>query len=94
MSLKYTELAAQVENANKVIKELTPLEGGVQDSGALEGWVRMQNGKVDMVTEELKRLQSKLTCMSTCNTCKLTSSTRITYRGTKRYTSIRRFIPD
>jgi len=61
MSLKYTELVGQVENANKVIKELTPLEGGVQDSEALEGWMRMQNGKVDMVTEELKRLQSKLT---------------------------------
>jgi len=65
MSLKYTALVGQVENANKVIKELTPLEGGVQDSEALEGWMRMQNGKVDMVTEELKRLQSKLTRMST-----------------------------
>jgi hypothetical protein len=65
MSLKYTELVGQVENADKVIKELTPLEGGVQDSEALEGWVRMQNGKVDMVTEELKRLQSKLTRAST-----------------------------
>jgi hypothetical protein len=51
---------AQVETANKIIKELTPLEGGVQDSEALEGWVRMQNGKVDMGSEELKRLQSKL----------------------------------
>lgn len=61
MSLKYTALAAQVENANKVIKELTPLEAGVQDAEALEGWVRMQNGKVDMITEELKRMQDKLT---------------------------------
>jgi hypothetical protein len=61
MTLKYSELVAQVENANKVIRELTPLEGGVKDSEALEGWIRMQNGKVDMVTEELKRLQSKLT---------------------------------
>lgn len=62
MSLQYTGLVAQVEKANKVIKDLTPLEGGVQDSEALEGWVRMQNGKVEMVTEELQRLQSKLTC--------------------------------
>ena len=62
MSLQYSGLVAQVEKANKVIKELTPLEGGVQDSEALEGWVRMQNGKVEMVTEELQRLQSKLTC--------------------------------
>ena len=61
MSLKYTALVGQVDNVNKVIKELTPLEGGVQDLEALEGWIRMQNGKVDMVTEELKRLQSKLT---------------------------------
>ena len=62
MSLQYSGLVAQVEKANKVIKQLTPLEGGVQDSEALEGWVRMQNGKVEMVTEELQRLQSKLTC--------------------------------
>jgi hypothetical protein len=61
MSLQYTELVAQVDKANKIVKELTPLEGGVQDSEALEGWIRMQNGKVDMGTEELKRLQSKLT---------------------------------
>lgn len=60
MSLRYTTLVAQVEAANKIIKELTPLEGGVQDSESLEGWVRMQNGKVDMGSEELKRLQSKL----------------------------------
>ena len=64
MSVKYTSLVGQVDNVNKVIKELTPLEGGVQDLEALEGWIRMQNGKVDMVTEELKRLQSKLTRMS------------------------------
>lgn len=64
MSLKYTTLAAQVENANKVIKDLTPLEGGIADPEALEGWVRMQNGKVEMITEELKRMQDKLTCTS------------------------------
>ena len=64
MSVKYTSLVGQVDNVNKIIKELTPLEGGVQDLEALEGWIRMQNGKVDMVTEELKRLQSKLTRMS------------------------------
>lgn len=61
MSLKYTALATRIDNANKVIKELTPLEGGVEDSEALEGWVRMQNGKVEMITEELKRMQDKLT---------------------------------
>lgn len=70
MSLKYTTLASQIENANKVIKELTPLEGGVQEAEALEGWVRMQNGKVEMITEELKRMQDKLTRGS--NLCLLT----------------------
>lgn len=61
MSLKYTGLATQIENASKVIKELTPLEGGIEDAEALEGWIRMQNGKVEMITEELKRMQDKLT---------------------------------
>lgn len=50
-----------METANKVIKDLAPLETGVQDAEALEGWVRMKNGKVDMITEELKRMQDKLT---------------------------------
>lgn len=94
MSLKYTALVTQVENANKVIKDLTPLEGGVQDAGALEDWVRMQNGKVDMVTEELKRLQSKLTRKSKFTPWmpELTGSTRIPYRGVTRYSSLRRLI--
>lgn len=61
MSLKYTALVTQMETANKVIKDLAPLETGVQDAEALEGWVRMKNGKVDMITEELKRMQDKLT---------------------------------
>jgi hypothetical protein len=92
MSLKYTALVTQLENANKVIKDLTPLEGGVQDAGALEDWVRMQNGKVDMVTAELKRLQSKLACEFKCAPWKpdLTGSTRIPYRGITRYSSLRR----
>lgn len=67
MSIKYTALVAQMETANKVIKELTPLETGVQDAEALAGWVRMKNGKVDMITEELKRMQDKLTCESDRN---------------------------
>lgn len=43
-----------------MLKELTPLEGGIADSEALEGWVRMMNGKVEMITEEMKRLQGKI----------------------------------
>lgn len=64
MSIQYAALVAQVESANKVIKELTPLETGITDAEALEGWVRMKNGKVDMITDELKRLQDKLACES------------------------------
>ncbi|EJT49636.1 vesicle-mediated transport-related protein [Trichosporon asahii var. asahii CBS 2479] len=46
--------------ANKVLKELTPVDGGIADSDALEGWVRMVTGKVDMITTELTRLQDKM----------------------------------
>lgn len=45
-----------------MFKELTPLEGGVADADALEGWVRMVTGKVGMMNDELKRLQDKLRC--------------------------------
>ncbi|WWD18580.1 hypothetical protein CI109_103033 [Kwoniella shandongensis] len=61
LSQRFTTLLTQTHNANKVLKELTPLEGGVADHEALEGWVMMMNGKVDMITEEMKRLQNKLT---------------------------------
>jgi hypothetical protein len=56
-----TILLAQIDKANKVLKDLTPLEGGIQDVEALEGWVRMMKGKVDMITEEMKRLQDRIT---------------------------------
>lgn len=71
MSIKYTALVAQVETANKVIKDLTPLETGVEDAEALEGWVRMKNGKVDMITEELSRMQNKLTCKFCWELCRI-----------------------
>jgi hypothetical protein len=53
----------QKHNADKVLKELTPLEGGIGDHEALEGWVRMMKGKVEMITEEMKRLQGKIARM-------------------------------
>ncbi|WVQ96616.1 hypothetical protein IAU59_003721 [Kwoniella sp. CBS 9459] len=61
LSQRFTTLLTQTHNANRVLRDLTPLEGGVADHEALEGWVRMMNGKVDMITAEMKRLQDKLT---------------------------------
>ncbi|WVF69119.1 hypothetical protein IAT40_003893 [Kwoniella sp. CBS 6097] len=61
LSQRFTTLLTQTHNANKVLKDLTPLEGGVADHEALEGWVRMMTGKVEMITAEMKRLQDKLT---------------------------------
>lgn len=42
-----------------MIKELTPLDG-ISDADALDGWVRMVSGKVEMMTGEIARLQGKL----------------------------------
>ncbi|WWD05000.1 hypothetical protein V865_003071 [Kwoniella europaea PYCC6329] len=61
LSQRFTTLLTQTHKANQVLKELTPLEGGIADHEALEGWVRMVTGKVDMITAEMKRLQDKLT---------------------------------
>lgn len=61
LSERYTVLLSQSHAANKVLKDLTPLEGGIGDADALEGWVRMVTGKVDMMTTELRRLQEKMT---------------------------------
>ncbi|WVQ83011.1 hypothetical protein IAT38_005149 [Cryptococcus sp. DSM 104549] len=61
LSKRFTALLTSTHNANKVLKDLTPLEGGVADHEALEGWVRMMNGKVEMITAEMKRLQDKVT---------------------------------
>lgn len=72
------------------MKELTPLEGGIGDSEALEGWVRMMNGKVEMITEEMKRLQGKINRASLSGLILRgvpDSSARITDRGTARYAS-------
>ncbi|WWC88507.1 uncharacterized protein L201_003418 [Kwoniella dendrophila CBS 6074] len=61
LSQRFTTLLTQSHKANKVLKDLTPLEGGIADHEALEGWVRMVTGKVEMITAEMKRLQDKLT---------------------------------
>nr|XP_019012880.1 uncharacterized protein I206_02376 [Kwoniella pini CBS 10737]OCF51661.1 hypothetical protein I206_02376 [Kwoniella pini CBS 10737] len=61
LSNRFTTLLTQSHKANQVLKDLTPLEGGIGDHEALEGWIRMVTGKVDMITAEMKRLQDKLT---------------------------------
>jgi hypothetical protein len=58
---RYLTLLQQQTRVDKLLKELTPLEGGIADPEALEGWVRTVNGKVEMTTEELRRLQGRIT---------------------------------
>ena len=60
LSQQYTTIMTQKNNADKVLRDLTPLEGGIADHEALEGWVRMMKGKVDMITEEMTRLQRQI----------------------------------
>lgn len=62
MSQRFSTLALQRDSANRILTEFTPLEGGIADHEALEGWVRMMRGKVDMLTEEMRRLQDKISC--------------------------------
>jgi hypothetical protein len=66
LSTEYNKLLEERKKANQVLRDLTPLEGGIDDAESLEGWVRMMNGKVEMITEEMKRLQSKITCELKC----------------------------
>ncbi|ODN81811.1 hypothetical protein L202_02175 [Cryptococcus amylolentus CBS 6039] len=60
LSQRFTTLLTQSHKANQILKDLTPLEGGLGDPEALEGWVRMMNGKVGMMGEEMSRLASKM----------------------------------
>ncbi|WVQ73121.1 hypothetical protein IAR50_002685 [Cryptococcus sp. DSM 104548] len=60
LSQRFTTLLTQSHKANQILKDLTPLEGGLGDSEALEGWVRMMNGKVEMMGEEMSRLAGKM----------------------------------
>lgn len=62
LSQRFTTLLKQTHDADRILKEFTPLEGGIQDHEALEGWVRMMKAKVEMITEEMKRLQDKIRC--------------------------------
>ncbi|EIW73468.1 hypothetical protein TREMEDRAFT_24935 [Tremella mesenterica DSM 1558] len=60
LSSQHTMATEQIEAANKIIKELTPLEGGIKDIEALEGWIRMMTAKVEMITAEMQRLQAQI----------------------------------
>lgn len=62
LSNRFTTLLIQAHQANKIFKELTPLESCISDVEALEGWIRMMVGKVEMMGTEMKRLQDNLTC--------------------------------
>ena len=55
---------AKLAAINKIIRDLTPLEGGVDDPDAIEGWVRMMKGKVEMTNQELIRLRGQMACTS------------------------------
>ncbi|KAE8538889.1 hypothetical protein D1P53_005257 [Cryptococcus gattii VGV] len=61
LSNRFTNLLTQIHQANKIFRELTRLESGISDAEALEGWVRMMVGKVEMMGKEMKRLQDNLT---------------------------------
>lgn len=61
LSNRFTNLLTQTHQANKIFRELTRLESGISDAEALEGWVRMMVGKVEMMGKEMKRLQDNLT---------------------------------
>lgn len=62
LSQRFTGLLTQKHNADQILRDLTPLEGGIQDHEAFEGWVRMVTSKVEMITTEMTRLQSQITC--------------------------------
>lgn len=54
-------MQSRIDAANKLIRELTPLEGGIEDTEALEGWVKMMKGKVEIMTDEMTRLRGQIT---------------------------------
>lgn len=61
LSNRFTNLLTQTHQANKIFREFTRLESGISDAEALEGWVGMMVGKVEMMGKEMKRLQDNLT---------------------------------
>lgn len=60
LSKRFTTLLSQSHSANKVLRDYTPIEGGIADADAFEGWVRMMKTKVDMGADEMRRLQDKI----------------------------------
>ena len=58
---KYKALAEKAGKADAVLKATSPiLNEGIADSDALEGWIKMINGKAEMGPTEIKRLTDKL----------------------------------
>ncbi|WVN85145.1 uncharacterized protein L203_100288 [Cryptococcus depauperatus CBS 7841] len=60
LSQRFTNLLATTHSANQIFMTLTPLESGIKDPVALEGWIRMVVGKVEMMGGEIKRLQDQM----------------------------------
>lgn len=72
---------------------MTPVDGGIADSDALEGWVRMVTGKVDMITTELTRLQEKMKREFLAHLSELTNSARLAHAGNAGHAQARVKVP-
>lgn len=56
-----SELASKVERVNKLLCEASPLlRAGIDDADALDGWLTMVNGKLQVSAEEIRRLSDKI----------------------------------
>jgi hypothetical protein len=60
-----SEAERKLHAINQVLRELTPLESGVDDPDAVDGWVRMMKAKVEMANQELVRLRGQMSCAYT-----------------------------
>jgi hypothetical protein len=50
-----------IERADAVLRQASPLlQEGIANPDALEGWVKMMIGKVDMGSAELKRMSERV----------------------------------
>lgn len=58
-------LKATVDKANEILRSASPLlTDGIADADALESWVKMVGGKLEMGDSEMKRIGDKLACAS------------------------------
>jgi hypothetical protein len=58
---EYDALKVKADKANAILRKASPLlTDGISDTDALESWVKMVSGKVEMGDSEMKRLSDKL----------------------------------